>query len=103
MIYTVASVITVLKIKIMSNSYNRDTTGKFKGKGIGLKKDIQTINVRFPPEIDAILRGMENRSEYIRNAVIRQLQRDGHYIDVDIDDEETSEEIDLRLGRSELY
>ena len=86
----------------MSKNLNRDNTGKFKGKGIGLKKEIQTINVRYPPEIDTILRGMENRSEYIRNAVVRQLRRDGYYIDAGID-EETIEEIELRLGREELF
>lgn len=87
----------------MSNNPDREDTGRFKGKGLGTKSDSKAVGVKFPPEIDAILRGMENRSEYIRNAVIRQLRRDGHFVDVDIDEDSDSEEIDLRLGRAELY
>lgn len=57
----------------------RDGYGKFASKGLGLKKGKtpRQINVAFPPDIDAILRAMDNRSEYIREAVRKQLEIDG--------------------------
>ncbi len=47
----------------------------FKSKGVGTKNKQQPISVMYPQEIDAILRAMPNRSEFIRNAVIKELER----------------------------
>lgn len=59
----------------------RDDYGKFKSKGLGLKKgqSPRQINVAFPPDIDTLLRKMENRSEFIREAVREKLEREGLY------------------------
>ncbi|MBW4617692.1 MAG: hypothetical protein KME21_31785 [Desmonostoc vinosum HA7617-LM4] len=50
------------------------------GKGIGGK--VGTIGVKFPPEIDVLLRSLPEllgvtTAEYVRNAVIAQLKKDG--------------------------
>ncbi|PSB29908.1 hypothetical protein [Stenomitos frigidus] len=46
-------------------------------RGLGTSHDFKPICVKFPPLIDALLRAMESRSDYIRAAVERQLKDDG--------------------------
>lgn len=50
---------------------------QFKGDGIGIPHSIMPISVKYPSNVDLVLRSLSNRSEYIRDAVIKQLQRDG--------------------------
>ncbi len=53
---------------------------QFKTTGLGTTNKQQPISVKFPPCVDAILRDesiISDRSVYIRNAVLRQLQADG--------------------------
>ena len=49
-----------------------DTTSK----GLGIPHGQPPIPVKYPPEIDQILRTLTNRSEYIRQAVIAKLEAD---------------------------
>ena len=66
----------------MSNNLDREDNGKFKGKGLGTKKNVtKPIGAMFPPKIDAILRSLDNRSEFIREAVIEKLRREGYQIE----------------------
>ena len=50
---------------------------QFQGQGKGISHKIVPISVKYPQDIDRILRGLPDRSEYIRAAVIAQLKRDG--------------------------
>ena len=50
---------------------------RFKPSGVGTKNHQQPISVMYPSDIDALLRSLANRSEYIRDAVIKQLREDG--------------------------
>lgn len=50
---------------------------KFKGAGLGTKKDSPPICVKFPPEVDKVLRELDDRSTYIRMVVEKALRDDG--------------------------
>ena len=50
---------------------------RFKSTGIGITSKQAPICVMFPGEFDEILRSLPNRSEYIRDVVIRALKEDG--------------------------
>ncbi len=50
---------------------------QFKGEGKGIRHGQQPISVKFSANVDAVLRGMCDRSEYIRQAVEGALKRDG--------------------------
>ena len=46
-------------------------------KGVGLSTHQKPIAVRFPPVIEALLRAMSDRQDYIRAAVEQRLKADG--------------------------
>lgn len=46
------------------------------GKGLGIPHGQPPIPVKYPPEIDQVLRSLNNRSDYIRQAVIEKLEAD---------------------------
>lgn len=50
---------------------------KFKGCGLGTKKKTPPICVKFPPNIDAILRELPDRSESIRRWVLKGIEEEG--------------------------
>lgn len=50
---------------------------QFKGKGIGVKHKQKPVSVMLPSEIDAVVRSLPNRSEYIRQAIAEKLKKDG--------------------------
>ena len=50
---------------------------QFKSTGIGVKHKQQPVCVMLPQEIDKIVRSLPNRSEYIRQAIIEKLEREG--------------------------
>lgn len=52
-------------------------THKFENLGLGTTNEQAPICVKYPPHIDAVLRNIPNRSDYVRKAVIRQLIEDG--------------------------
>lgn len=45
-------------------------------KGLGIPHGQPPIPVKYPPEIDRVLRRLDNRSEYIRQAVEAKLKAD---------------------------
>lgn len=45
-------------------------------KGLGVKHSQKPVSVMLPPEIDALVRSLPNRSEFIRQAVIEKLERE---------------------------
>ena len=49
----------------------------FKGKGLGTTDKQLPVSVKLPPEIDAVVRSLPNRSEYLRKAITAQLEKDG--------------------------
>ena len=53
-----------------------DYKTRFKGKGLGVKNKQRPVSVMLPEEIDAVVRAMPNRSEFIRQAIIEKLERD---------------------------
>ena len=54
-------------------------TGKthFKGKGLGTTWKQPAVSVKLPPEIDAVVRSLPNRSDFIRKAIAEKLEKDG--------------------------
>jgi hypothetical protein len=48
----------------------------FAGKGLGTHDATRPICAKFPPDIDAILRSLPDRSEKIRQWVIEGMQRE---------------------------
>lgn len=52
-------------------------TTKYTDTGLGTTDRQQPISVKYPPEIDGVLRSLPNRSEVIRQYVLEGLKRDG--------------------------
>lgn len=50
---------------------------QFQGYGVGIPRTIAPIPVKYPPEVDAILRSLPNRSEKIRQWVLEGMRREG--------------------------
>ncbi len=50
---------------------------KYKDTGLGTTDKQPPISVKFPPNIDQLLRSLPNRSDLIRRYVIEGLKRDG--------------------------
>ncbi|TAG91234.1 MAG: hypothetical protein EAZ09_18970 [Oscillatoriales cyanobacterium] len=50
---------------------------QFQPKGVGCSEKQPPVSVKLPVEIDAIVRSLDNRSEFIRAAIIEKLQREG--------------------------
>ena len=50
---------------------------QFKSRGVGVSHNHKPISVMLPAEIDAIVRSLDNRSEFVRQAIIEKLQREG--------------------------
>jgi hypothetical protein len=49
----------------------------FKGRGVGVRNKTKPVSVLLPAELDSIIRSMENRSEFIREAIAEKLEREG--------------------------
>ncbi|MDF5717493.1 MAG: hypothetical protein PUP93_27415 [Rhizonema sp. NSF051] len=56
---------------------NPSPATRFKNAGIVLKPNQAPISAAFPEPYDSILRSMDNRSEFIRKAVVNQLKVEG--------------------------
>lgn len=54
-----------------------DHKTRFTGQGKGTKSKQQPISVMLPADIDSIVRALPNRSEWIRDAIIQKLKREG--------------------------
>jgi hypothetical protein len=51
----------------------------FKGRGIGTTHRGQPVGTKLPPALDELVRSLPNRSEFIRQAIIEKLTREGLY------------------------
>lgn len=49
---------------------------QFKPKGVGVKHKHKPVSVMLPPETDAYVRALPNRSEWLRQAVEEKIERD---------------------------
>jgi hypothetical protein len=49
------------------------------GKGLGTNHETPPISVKFSPKVDEYLRSLPNRSDFIRQAIIEKLEREGLY------------------------
>ncbi|MGK7895051.1 MAG: ribbon-helix-helix domain-containing protein [Xenococcus sp. (in: cyanobacteria)] len=56
---------------------NKKKDHLFKGTGMGVTHKQPPVSVKLPPEIDKIVRSLPNRSDYIRQAIIEKLDREG--------------------------
>ncbi len=54
-----------------------DYKTRFKSKGVGTKYKQKPVSVLLPTEIDEVVKAMPNRSEFIRQAVLEKLEREG--------------------------
>jgi Arc/MetJ-type ribon-helix-helix transcriptional regulator len=48
---------------------------QFKGQGLGTTHKTKPICVKLPPELDEFIRGLPNRSEWLREAIEEKKQR----------------------------
>jgi hypothetical protein len=53
-----------------------DYQTRFQSTGVGTKSGQKPISVMLPEDIDAIVRDLPNRSDWIRAAIVEKLQRD---------------------------
>ena len=54
-----------------------DYKTRFKSKGIGTKSKQKPVSVLLPRDIDSIVKALPNRSEFIRQAILEKLEREG--------------------------
>lgn len=55
----------------------RDYQTRIQGTGLGTKESIPPLTVRVPPDIDAIIRSLPDRSQRLRKWIIEGLEKDG--------------------------
>ena len=58
-----------------SSAKKKEKHPPFEGFGLGIKKGQQPVGVKLPPEQDAIVRSLPNRSEFLREAIALHLKR----------------------------
>ena len=63
---------------------------RFKGKGIGTVHGQKIVGARLPLKIDAIVRSLPNRSDFIREAIYEKLEREGMLEGIEEDASRTS-------------
>ena len=49
---------------------------EFKSKGVGVKTNTRPVSVMLPPDLDAIVRSLPNRSEFIREAIAEKVKKE---------------------------
>lgn len=54
-----------------------DYATRFQSKGIGIPSKQKPVSVMLPLDVDSVVRAILNRSEWIRQAILEKLQRDG--------------------------
>ena len=50
---------------------------RFTGKGLGTNRTQKPVAAILPPQVDEIVRSIPDRSEFIRQAIIEKLEREG--------------------------
>lgn len=53
------------------------TPHKRAARGLGLKHDTKPVCTKLPPDVDAVLRELPNRSDFIRDAIREKMEREG--------------------------
>ena len=53
------------------------TKYKIKGKGLGTTDKQIAVAVKLPPVIDAIVKALPNRSDFLREAIAEKLRKEG--------------------------
>ena len=64
-----------MKGEIMTEEPGNYAT-RFKSKGIGVSHSHKPVSVMLPPDIDAYVHALPNRSEWLRQAIREKIQRD---------------------------
>lgn len=55
----------------------KQKTTMFKGQGLGIGHSRSPVCVQLPPDLDALVRSLPNRSEFMRQAIVEKLRREG--------------------------
>jgi hypothetical protein len=55
----------------------KQKSARFKGAGLGIGHSHSPICALLPPELDALVRSLPNRSAFIREAIAEKLEREG--------------------------
>jgi hypothetical protein len=58
------------------NQERGDHETRFKPLGVGVKHDTKPICVLLPTELDAYVRSLPNRSQWLREAIAEKMARD---------------------------
>lgn len=53
-----------------------DYRTRFESNGVGTKLKQKPVSVMLPAKVDAVVRAMPNRSQFIREAIIEKLERE---------------------------
>ena len=59
-----------------------DHLTRFEGAGVGTKSKQAPISVMLPADMDAIVRALPNRSEWMRAAIAEKLEREKPAVEV---------------------
>jgi hypothetical protein len=54
-----------------------DYKTRFQSSGVGTKSKQKPVSVLLPGHIDQVVKAMPNRSEFIRQAILEKLEREG--------------------------
>jgi predicted GNAT superfamily acetyltransferase len=52
------------------------TDTQFKGKGIGTSSNSKPVCVMLPPDLDEFVRGLPDRSQWLREAIREKIERE---------------------------
>ncbi|NEP02729.1 MAG: hypothetical protein F6K58_29580 [Symploca sp. SIO2E9] len=72
----------------------KDYRTRFKSNGVGTKSKQKPVSVMLPAKVDAVVRAMPNRSQFIREAIIEKLEREQY--------EDSSELLELEAARDRV-
>lgn len=64
-------------LSIENEKKKKFNENKYAPKGLGTVHYQSPVCVMLPPELDKIVRSLENRSEFIRNAIAEKVKREG--------------------------
>lgn len=56
---------------------NKNPKHRFKGKGLNTTNKQGPVSVKLPPELDAVIKALPNRSEFLREAIAEKAIREG--------------------------
>ena len=65
--FSVVSIPRILRIR--SIPMNKNPKYKIKGKGLNTTSKQRPVSVKLPPDLDAVIKALPNRSEFLREAI----------------------------------